>query len=440
LTALVPVLAMIRKDLQMFLSDRRAVIMAFAMPIVIASFFGFIFQGRSADDEVAKIPILMVDQDGSTISKAILEGVKGDKNLSVRSLPIDEARENVRRGNDTVAVVIPPGFGDAAGRAFFRGTGKPQLDFLYDPSHAMELAMVRGVMTQHVMEAVSREMFSGQGSQSVIDDTLKQLDTPSGTTLPEERRTSLRELLKSVQKFNSLNQTTAGGPAGTSGAGGGSGFSMPFEMHEEPVTARQNATYNGFAHSFAGMGLQFMLFAAINMGIDILTERQKGIWKRLRSAPVSKLTLLGSKVASGSIIGSLVLLVSFAFSIVVWHVRIDGSWAGFLGVAMASAVMAASYGLLIAALGKTPSAARGASVLATLMMVMLGGAWVPTFIFPAWLQKVTVVVPTRWAVDGFDAMSWRGLGFASAVMPIAVLLGFALLFSGLAVWRFRWEE
>jgi ABC-2 type transport system permease protein len=437
--ALTPVVAMIRKDLQMFRSDRRAVIMAFAMPIVIASFFGFIFQGRSSDNEVAKIPILMVDQDGSAISKAIVTGTTTDKNLAVSSLPLDQARDSVRRGNATVAVVIPPGFGDAAGKAFFRGTGKPQLDFLYDPSHAMELAMVRGVMTQHVMEAVSKEMFSGQGSQTVIDDTLKQLDAPASTTMPEDRKATLRDLLTSVRKFNTLNQAQAGNAAGANGTAGG-GFSMPFEMHEEAVMARQNATYNGYAHSFAGMGLQFMLFAGINLGIEILTERQKGIWKRLRSAPLSKLTLLGSKVASGTIIGALVLLVSFAFSIVVFHVRIDGSWAGFLGVAIASALMAASYGLLIAALGKTPSAARGASVLATLMMVMLGGAWVPTFIFPAWLQKVTVVVPTRWAVDGFDAMSWRGLGFSSAVMPILVLLGFALMFWTLAVWRFRWEE
>jgi ABC-2 type transport system permease protein len=432
--SLTPVIGIVRKDLRMFWSDRRAVIMAFAMPISIASFFGFIFQGRSADDEVAKIPILVVDQDGSRISKAILDGVGADKNLDVRSLPLEQARDSVRRGNDTVAVVIPPGFGDAASRAFFRGTGKPQLDFLYDPSRAMELAMVRGVMTQHVMEAVSKDMFSGQGSQAVIDDTLKQLDSPSSTAMPEDERRSLRDMLTSIQRFNTLNRP----PAGT--ASGGGGLSMPFEMHEEAVMARQNATYNGFAHSFAGMGLQFMLFAAINMGIDILTERQKGIWKRLRSVPLSKFTLLGSKIASGSIISSLVLLVSFAFSIIVWHVRIDGSKVGFVGVAVASALMAASYGLLIAALGKTPNAARGASVLATLLMVMLGGAWVPTFVFPAWLQKLTVVVPTRWAVDGFDAMSWRGLGFGSAVMPMVVLLGFALAFSVLAVWRFRWEE
>ena len=428
--SLTPVIGIVRKDLRMFWSDRRAVIMAFAMPISIASFFGFIFQGRSPDGEVAKIPILVVDQDGSRISKAILDGVGADKNLDVRSLPLEQARDSVRRGNDTVAVVIPPGFGDAASRAFFRGTGKPQLDFLYDPSRAMELAMVRGVMTQHVMEAVSKDMFSGQGSQAVIDDTLKQLDSPSSTAMPEDERRSLRDMLTSIQRFNTLNRTSSGG----------GGLSMPFDMHEEAVMARQNAAYNGFAHSFAGMGLQFMLFAAINMGIDILTERQKGIWKRLRSVPLSKFTLLGSKIASGSIISSLVLLVSFAFSIIVWHVRIDGSKVGFVGVAVASALMAASYGLLIAALGKTPNAARGVSVLATLLMVMLGGAWVPTFVFPAWLQKLTVVVPTRWAVDGFDAMSWRGLGFGSAVMPILVLLGFALAFSALAVWRFRWEE
>ena len=432
--SLTPVIGIVRKDLRMFWSDRRAVIMAFAMPISIASFFGFIFQGRSADDEVAKIPILVVDQDGSRISKAILDGVGADKNLDVRSLPLEQARDSVRRGNDTVAVVIPPGFGDAASRAFFRGTGKPQLDFLYDPSRAMELAMVRGVMTQHVMEAVSKDMFSGQGSQS----RHRRHTEAARLSLLNRHAGRRKEIAARHADVDSAVQHPEPTPDGI-GPGGG-GLSMPFEMHEEAVMARQNATYNGFAHSFAGMGLQFMLFAAINMGIDILTERQKGIWKRLRSVPLSKFTLLGSKIASGSIISSLVLLVSFAFSIIVWHVRIDGSKVGFVGVAVASALMAASYGLLIAALGKTPNAARGASVLATLLMVMLGGAWVPTFVFPAWLQKLTVVVPTRWAVDGFDAMSWRGLGFGSAVMPMLVLLGFALAFSALAVWRFRWEE
>jgi ABC-2 type transport system permease protein len=61
------------------------------------------------------------------------------------------------------------------------------------------------------------------------------------------------------------------------------------------------------------------------------------------------------------------------------------------------------------------------------------------FLFPQWLQKLTVVVPTRWAMDGLEAMTWRGLGLEAAWAPIAALLGFAVLFGGLALARFRWE-
>jgi len=94
----------------------------------------------------------------------------------------------------------------------------------------------------------------------------------------------------------------------------------------------------------------------------------------------------------------------------------------------------------VAALGNSPATARGVTTLAVLMMVMLGGAWVPTFIFPEWLQQFTVVIPVRWAVDGLDAMTWRGLGFASALAPMGVLLAFAGIFGGLALTRFRWQQ
>src|SRR5260370_34261276 len=77
--------------------------------------------------------------------------------------------------------------------------------------------------------------------------------------------------------------------------------------------------------------------------------------------------------------------------------------------------------------------------MATLIMVMLGGAWVPTFVFPAWLRKLTVIVPTRWAMDGLDGMTWRGLGFSWALAPIGVLLLFTLLFGVLAGMRFPWR-
>jgi ABC-2 type transport system permease protein len=113
---------------------------------------------------------------------------------------------------------------------------------------------------------------------------------------------------------------------------------------------------------------------------------------------------------------------------------------GFLGVAMAFSVMTASFGLLIASVGRTPEATRGLAIFVTLILVMLGGAWAPTFIFPQWLQTVSLAAPTRWAVDGFDAMTWRGLGMEAALMPIGVMLAVSAVCGVIAARRFAWHE
>jgi ABC-2 type transport system permease protein len=424
------ILAMVRKDLQLFFSDRRAVIMSFLVPIAIASFFGSIFSGPSRNTEAAKIPIIVVDQDGGTISKSIVDGLQHDQNFRVTTATVDEARDTVKRGRTSAAIVIPTGFGDAAGLAFFSRTEKPALDVMFDPSRSTEVAMVRGILTQHVMEAVSKEMFGGPRGRQLVDQTLSSVDAMS---MPEDRKKLLRDMLGSVQTFYRQEQ-----PGSNGGLAGG--LTMPYTVHEEAMTSGSNVAYNGYAHSFAGMGIQFLFFAMANLGIEVLLERQRGLWKRLRSAPVSRVTLLAGKTLSGAVIGLMTLWVSFGFAMIVFGVRIQGSVLGFVGVSLACALMAATFGLLVAALGNSPATARGITTFAILIMVMLGGAWVPTFIFPAWLQQATVVVPARWAVDGFDAMTWRGIGLAGAVGPVLALLGFAALFAAIAAARFKWEE
>jgi ABC-2 type transport system permease protein len=421
--------ALVRKDLQLFFSDRRSVIVSFVVPIVIASFFGSLFGGSGASKEPPRIDVAIVDQDQGAIARAIVAGAQADPTLRVATPGLDEARSAVRLGKTGVAVVIPKGFGDAAGAALFGGGAKPALSFLYDPSHAMDLAMLRGILTQHVMQAVTREMFGGAGGQAFVERGLADVQA-SG--LPEPRKATLAGLLKSLQEVTRQSQALT--------TNGGAGLQMPYTTTEEAVTSGTNVAYNGYAHSFAGMSLQFLLFAMANLGVEMLLERQRGLWQRLRSAPLSRFTFLAGKAASGTLISLMVLWVCFGFAMAVFQVRILGSVLGFVAVSVASALMAACFGLLVAALGNTPATARGITTLAVLMMVMLGGAWVPTFVFPAWLQQATRVVPVRWAVDGLDAMTWRGLGLADAVAPTLVLLGFAALFGAIAAARFRWQE
>jgi len=430
--SLIPLSAMVRKDLQLFFSDKRSVIVSFVVPIAIGSFFGSIFSGPSRNSEPAKIAVAIIDQDGSPISTGIVAGMQADRNFKLTTPPEAEARDAVRGGRLAAAVIIPKGFGDAAGNAFFGDGAKPPLNVIFDPSRSTEKAMLSGIMTQHVMESVSKEMFGGAQGRAMVERTLPQIQSAQ---MPEDEKRALINMLSSVQQFY-RRQPSGGGQA----AGARPGITMPYTVHEEAMTAGSNIAYNGYAHSFGGMAIQFLLFAMANIGIEMLLERQRGLWKRLRSAPVSRFTLLTGKMVSGAIISLMILLVCFGFAMAVFGVRIQGSVPGFLAIAVACAVMASTFGLLVAALGNSPATARGITTLAVLMMVMLGGAWVPSFIFPAWLQQFTLAVPVRWAIDGLDAMTWRGIGFQGAIAPAAVLLGFAVAFSAIAASRFRWEE
>lgn len=376
-------LALVRKDLRVFFQDRRAVIMSFAAPIMIGSFFGYVFGGTSRSSDPGQVKVLFVDQEQGAVAKTILAKLSANKTLAVQQHSLEEAEQLVRTGKAPAAVIIPPDFGIKAKQALFSAQERPKIRVYLDPSHQMESTMIEGMLTGYIMEAVSKDAFAGSGR--------------------------------------------------------GNGLRVPFEMTEEKLTARRGVAYNPYAHSFGGMAIQFILFMGIDVGIGMLLDRQRGLWKRFAAAPLSKWTLLGSRAVSATLIAMLILTVVFAFARIVFGVKIEGSLAGFLAIAAGFGLMTSAYGLLIAALGKTPQAARGLSVLATLFMVMLSGAWVPSFLFPGWLQNATKLVPARWAMDGLDGMTWRGLGWQEAVVPVVWLVGFALLFGTIAVMRFRWE-
>ena len=98
--ALTPLLAMVRKDLRLFLTDRRAVIMSFAAPIVIASFFGAIFSNVHAMADRARMAVYVVDRDGGPIARAIVAALQDDRHLAVTVSGPDDAWVAVRRLRD----------------------------------------------------------------------------------------------------------------------------------------------------------------------------------------------------------------------------------------------------------------------------------------------------------------------------------------------------
>lgn len=425
MTALI---ALVRKDLILFLGDRRALLLNLLMPIVLGAFFGYLFGGSGSKDS-APVEIALVALDDHATTRNIVAGLQADKGLSVVALPLADAKAQVQKGKLSATVVIPAGFGEAAGAALFGGKNKPEIAVYYDPSQAAVLGMVKGYLTQHVMQSVSADVFSGSGGQKQMDKNIASLEKEA---VNDPRSADLLAFLKTARDFQARNaQHSTATPGANSTA---SGLSNPFTTRDEAMSA--GPKYNAYAHAFAGMAVQFILFMGIDAGISVLMAQRQGLWNRLLASPITLNQLLAARAVSSAVIALGLLLFIFAAAILFFQVQIAGSIWGFIGVSVCFALVTATFGLLIAAFGKTPEAARGMATFATLIMVMLGGAWVPAFLFPQWLQSLTLAVPTRWAVDGLDAMTWRGLGFDAAWPAMLVQLGFALLFAVLALWKF----
>lgn len=136
-------LALVRKDLILCLHDRRALLMSLALPIVIASFFGFLF-GGGGEKGGSAIEVALVLNDASKAANDIAAGLQADTSLGVARMSIDEARAAVRSGKRKAAIVLPAGFGDAAGNALFGAAAKPEIGLLYHPSQPAVLSMVKG--------------------------------------------------------------------------------------------------------------------------------------------------------------------------------------------------------------------------------------------------------------------------------------------------------
>ena len=439
--------ALVLAELRLYFSSRRTLIMNVIAPVLIGAFFGYVTNPK--DQTAPHVPVAVVDLDGSTVTKAIIEAMSKDASLEITRADEAQARKLVSEGKLRAAIVFPERFGTSAATALFAPGDRPKITLIEDPSKAMEVSLVQGLMTQHIMQAVAAQAFSPTTlSADTIAGWRKGL-ADSGSGVSPDQQSALGGFFDSLERLRVDQQkgataTPAGSTTAATSATGTTpataGMRQPFSLDKQSAVGTRDSQYNGYAHSFAGMSVQFILFLGIDLGVALLLARRLGLWKRLRAAPLSRATLVASRMASGTVIACTLMLAIFAAAIAIFGVRIRGSVAGFALITLTFAIMTAAFGLFIAAVGKTPEATRGLAIVVTLIMVMLGGAWVPSFIFPPWLQTASLVVPTRWAVDGFDAMTWRGLGFDAALAPSAVLLGFALLFALLALWRFRWDE
>jgi ABC-2 type transport system permease protein len=73
-------------------------------------------------------------------------------------------------------------------------------------------------------------------------------------------------------------------------------------------------------------------------------------------------------------------------------------------------------------MGRSEETAAGAAWAFLMPLAMFGGAMVPTFVMPPWMQTLGYVSPIRWAMLAIEGGVWRNFSIAEMATPCAILI------------------
>jgi hypothetical protein len=177
--------------------------------------------------------------------------------------------------------------------------------------------------------------------------------------------------------------------------------------------------------------------ACFGLPTTMVSERERGVWRRYRLAPVATGTLLASTVLARYVLlllaGLLQVALAMAIGMPLPEHPLD-LWLAFTFVAFALL----GLGLVIATLADNVPAVQALGQCIFLPMLIIGGVAVQLASLPLWAQHLSAFFPGRYAVEALQAcVTGNGLQSVRFSMLALLLIGAAGSLAGVKM--FRWD-
>jgi ABC-2 type transport system permease protein len=166
--------------------------------------------------------------------------------------------------------------------------------------------------------------------------------------------------------------------------------------------------------------------------------REGGILKRLRSTPLSPVTIMGAQVAVklAFTVVSLTLLMLAGRRLFPGVMRVNVF--SFTLAVLLGTFSILSLGFVLASIVPTARFAQPIGAAVLYPMVVLSGLFFPVDRLPRWLEGIAYLLPTTHAVALLNGV-WNGSGWSAHWMNVAALLVLFAAYTALSTRVFRWE-
>ncbi len=411
-------------DLVIFLKARSNLISLIVIPVIMTLAVGLFTAQRAETLELEVIDI--VDLDRSQASEAFLDALRSSQaNLllcpmdntsddicqfeSDASLEREAAVTRVGAGISTAAVILPADL-----TQMIREGQSTQIEVILLESSPVPTPRDRAI------RAAVQQLNAATTASTVGMDALQILE---GAQVGAEEADGLQERI-----IRNALQIWASAPSEVKLAVAG----------EEPEYRLGVDIQDGFGQSVPGMGTTFVMFTVFGGMTALIAERKHGTLQRLATSPIRRSQLMGGKIFGRFSLGMLQYLVVFLVGVVVGI--------SFGNDPIAVVLVMISFTLAITALSfalgsrlENESQSSGLSLLLSMVLAPLGGAWWPLEVMPEFMQVIAHISPVAWAMDAYNVLI-SGVGSLSEVwLSIAVLMGMAILFFSLGVRSFKYQ-
>jgi ABC-2 type transport system permease protein len=191
------------------------------------------------------------------------------------------------------------------------------------------------------------------------------------------------------------------------------------------VQASRRGPGNPHAVTFPQGMFWAVLGILMSFATSLATERSEGTWLRLRTAPVRGWHLLAGKGLACGVAMLLALNLLALVGAVAFGVRPD--WLLLELAFVAGAFCFTALMMLFAMLARSVRAASGIAWAVTMPLAMLGGAMIPLFAMPGWMQAASNASPVKWLLLAIEGAVWRGFALTEMLPALGVLVAIGLV-------------
>lgn len=368
-------LATIKKELLLLLRDFHGLLLLFVMPVAFILIMSLALQNQFAQNASSKkIMVLLDDQAQSDSAASVIKLLQQREAFSWQVTDSANASEKIRHDEAAFLLTLQQHNTELHAEILVAPATNPQIEAIFT-------ATVGEAMSKQRIEALLRniKMKRALDSSFSLDDGIDE--------------DALNSNPVTVNYSYQKNQTAS----------------------VQPTSVQQSVpAWLVFA----------MFFSVVPLANTLISERQQGTLRRLRTLPISPALPVVGKLIPYFVINQIQVLLMLTVGVYLMpllgadSLTLGHSLGGLVLMSTCLSLAALGYGILIAVVARTTDQATTLGGVGNILLAALGGVMVPRFVMPDTMQQIANFSPMAWGLEGFLDIFLRN-GSVTDVLPEA---------------------